>query len=521
MKREVDTLSAIPSKQIYRAMINDYDMNLAICELIDNALDIWTMKGRTNKLEITIMLETNQQHITVQDNAGGVQKEDLKYIVSPGLSTSLSSEQIIGVFGVGSKRAVVALSGDIRIKSRFSDSESYLVEFDDKWLEIDNWELPIYEIDPIPENTTIIELQKLRFTIDSKTVNILTKHLGQVYAKFIENLDVEILVNNSLISSEKFDVWSYPPNFEPRKYNFKINKGTDEEIKVNIVAGLSKESSPAGGEYGVYFYCNNRLIVKEQKDHNVGFIKGVAGKAHPSLSLIRVIISLNGPAEIMPWNSSKSQINYNHIVYIVLQESIFELVKYYASLSRRTSGDWPKLVFDHSEGETISIDLETSSVSPTSYLPQLPKTRQTYGEKLKNKNEIIVKKWPWTQGLYETIGAINFIDKQKWTQKNRINLILLDSTLEIAFKEFLINHVKIGLNTFNSIKNNRVEVQKELRKHKTIAKKYWDKVEYYYKIRCDLIHQRATPNVTQEQVYDYREIVELFLRRLFGLDFEI
>ncbi len=519
MKREIDTLSAIPSKQIFMSIINDYDLNLAICELIDNALDIWFLKGRGEKLLICLELDKMQQRILIKDNAGGIKFENLKYIVSPGLSTTLSSEETIGVFGVGSKRAVVALSGDIQIKSRYSEDDTFLVEFDDEWLGLDDWTLPIYKISQIENSTTIIELQKLRFFIKEETIGDLRKQLSYVYAKFLFNYDVEIIVNNEIIQPKTFERWAYPPDYEPREYNIELNKGEEGEIKIDIIAGLTKESSPAGGEYGVYFYCNNRLIVKEQKDHNVGFIKGVAGLAHPSVSLVRVIVSLTGPANNMPWNSSKSQINPNHNVFQSFRDFLFEIVKYYASLSRRTSGDWPNLVFKYTTGRTVKIDLDDGISTLVSYLPDLPKTRQTYGEKLKSKNEEIVKKWPWTQGLYESLVAIEVIARQKLAQRNRIILILLDSTIEIAIKEFLIHNQKIGIGKFNSIKNNRTDIQNELKRYKRIAKKYWDKVDYYYKLRCDLIHERSTPMISDEHTYDYWEIVKLFLRRLFGLEF--
>src|SRR5207249_868069 len=55
------------------------------------------------------------------------------------------------------------------------------------------------------------------------------------------------------------------------------------------------------------------------------------------------------------------------------------------------------------------------------------------------KNESLATTKPWTVGIYESIVAVDWILKQGFEQKNRIALILLDSTLEIAFKEYLVN----------------------------------------------------------------------------------
>lgn len=39
-KTEIDTIDGTPSKRIYRSIIADYDLNTAICELIDNSIDV-------------------------------------------------------------------------------------------------------------------------------------------------------------------------------------------------------------------------------------------------------------------------------------------------------------------------------------------------------------------------------------------------------------------------------------------------------------------------------------------------
>ncbi len=59
--------------------------------------------------------------------------------------------------------------------------------------------------------------------------------------------------------------------------------------------GLTRESSPAAGEYGVYFYCNDRLVARAKKTMEVGFTKGLAGLPHPKVSLTRGLVKASGP----------------------------------------------------------------------------------------------------------------------------------------------------------------------------------------------------------------------------------
>ena len=36
-------------------------------------------------------------------------------------------------------------------------------------------------------------------------------------------------------------------------------------VNVEVMAGLSNESSPTTGDYGVTFYCNDRLVISNSK----------------------------------------------------------------------------------------------------------------------------------------------------------------------------------------------------------------------------------------------------------------
>lgn len=105
------TLDATPEKRIFLSIISEYDLKRSICELIDNAIDFWSKNRRTD-LEVSIQLDDRQRTITIEDNAGGIQESKLDHIISPGKTSNDISDDVIGYFGVGSKRAVVALAQD-------------------------------------------------------------------------------------------------------------------------------------------------------------------------------------------------------------------------------------------------------------------------------------------------------------------------------------------------------------------------------------------------------------------------
>jgi DNA topoisomerase VI subunit B len=110
MKTQIGTLEAIPSKRLFLSIIADYDLNRSICELVDNGLDVWVRRGKVGPITVSLILDCDQQRISVSDDAGGLPKAELSYIVGPGQTGSSADDETIGIFGVGTKRAVVALS---------------------------------------------------------------------------------------------------------------------------------------------------------------------------------------------------------------------------------------------------------------------------------------------------------------------------------------------------------------------------------------------------------------------------
>jgi DNA gyrase/topoisomerase IV subunit B len=211
VKQAIDTLDATPSKRLYQSIIADYDLNRSICELVDNGLDVWVRHGKTTAITIEILLNEAQQTIIVRDNAGGLRKSEMRYIVAPGETGTKETDETIGIFGVGTKRGVVALAQDIKITTRYLKEPTYQLDFDEQWLEDDeNWELSVYEVDAIPEGTTLVELQKLRTTIDDVAKKLLKEHLQTTYAKFLTHRNVTIKLNSEALSSEFFENWAYP-----------------------------------------------------------------------------------------------------------------------------------------------------------------------------------------------------------------------------------------------------------------------------------------------------------------------
>lgn len=526
MKKNQNSISAIPSKRLYQSIIADYSQELAICELVDNSIDLWTKEGKISHLNIEIEIDEAQQTIRVKDNAGGIKETDIKLLIAPGFSSNTSDDQTIGVFGVGSKRAVVALSQEIKIKTRFKKEKTFIIEYDDHWIQTEDWNIDYYEdtVDIEPD-CTIIELTKLRAVVDATFIKNLNDHLGATYAKFLKHGKLKISINDKQTNGINFDLnWSYPPNYEPQDFKFPIEINKNEIVEVEILGGLTSKEQVGDGEYGVYFYCNDRLVLRADKSYEMGFASGIAGVPHPSLNPMRIFIYLKGNPERMPWNSSKSGINYKSKIFQSIRQRIITIVTYYAKLSRSFSSN-SENIYRYTEGKIIEHKIDEKVPIKLYALPTQEK-KPTYNNIIKDKNKKIAASKPWVVGLYEGIILADNLINSNFENKNRFALIIIDSTLEIGLKEYLVHVMAkktpaIGKSALNQLLENRTQLEARLKidlKGK-VSNNDWTLINYYYKMRCNLIHQSASTDVKTSDIEKHRLIVEKVLSVLFKLEF--
>lgn len=524
-KREAVILDGTPDKRLYWSIISDYDIQTALCELIDNSIDQWMGNKPRTPLVVDLLLDADRQLISVKDNAGGVGQSDLRMLIAPGKSRNSPTGETIGIFGVGSKRAVVALAENVVIKTHRAGDKTYQIDVTSDWLESPDWDIPAYEIPSISEGETSIDLSVLRKTFTTSYIERLKQHLGETYGWFLDQEDCSMQVNGESINPIGFERWAYPPDFPPQQALFNVDLSGSGTIRVNMIVGLIRDRNPATDNYGVYFYCNHRLVAKELKVREVGyFVSSEAGVPHPDASLCRAIIRLNGEAKLMPWNSSKSGINYSHPLFHAIRPALLQLVAQFSSLSRRLKDDWEEKVFRYSEGQVQKIDSELVTQGRRLFLPPLPRVNKPHIEHLKKANDSKIAEQPWTLGLIEAVAAVTILARQKLETKNRISLILLDSNFEIALKEFVVHRGDLfppREYTDSKIKElfqKRHNVISEVSKKVNIPKNLLDKAKHYYELRNKLIHERATVGIIDSDIDNYDHTIRKILHILFDLD---
>jgi hypothetical protein len=94
-----------------------------------------------------------------------VRRENVRLLIAPGATGNPADSQVIGIFGVGGKRAAVALGERVEIKTRYKKEKSLQIDLTSDWLAAPGeWKLPVYEVPDLAPGCTIVDVSKLRQT---------------------------------------------------------------------------------------------------------------------------------------------------------------------------------------------------------------------------------------------------------------------------------------------------------------------------------------------------------------------
>ena len=502
----------------YWAIVADYDFNTAICELVDNPIDLWLKRAKQGTLTISIEIDVDQQVIRVDDDSGGISKYELKLIVQPGASGGVETDAVIGIFGVGSKRSAIALAKDIKVTTQQSDREAYRVEYGEEWLATPTWDVPCFQVPPKIAGHTTVELAQLRDKVTTQKITQLRTRLSEVYGRFLANPLLSILVNGKRVKGRLFENWAYPPDYLPLEVQGKIET-RDGPLTFTITGGLLTSSAYASGEYGVYFYCNERLIAKELRTADVGFFKGAAGVPHHSHAASRVVVSLTGPAKWMPWNSSKSGMHFGHDTFKSIQDRIIAVTSTYAVLSKRLLKRWDEEVFPYKTGEIRRYSLETTEKVSSMPLAAIPAVRPNYAAEVFTENLQLIREAPWRERYVDAAVAVHSLQRQNLATKNDLMVILLDGIFGIAMKEFLVSESDTVFEESElvDILGTRDRMMTEVKSRTTIPKKTWEKLEHLQEAARRLEQTPQPLSLSDATVEEYRNALQVALRKLFGI----
>ncbi|WP_198020990.1 ATP-binding protein [Mesorhizobium sp. LNJC391B00] len=171
---------ANPTKTFFVRMITrDITLEDCILDLIDNSIDgAWSSEGsrpmglaeEVDLSKYRIDIEALEDSFCIVDNCGGMTlNAAINHAFSFGRQALEEHEDYsIGVYGIGMKRAIFKIGGEINIRSTYLERngtrQSFVVPINvTEWLKNDvpPWDFDLEESDPLPSNGVEITISEL------------------------------------------------------------------------------------------------------------------------------------------------------------------------------------------------------------------------------------------------------------------------------------------------------------------------------------------------------------------------
>ena len=523
-----DALSTIkriditPKKKLLRSMATDLDFRMALFEIIDNSIDAWRKAQTGTKLMIHIYADRPNNSLMYTDNAGGVKENNISELFTLGDNGSKTSQETIGEFGVGIKRALFFMAKRFVLESRAQQETGFKTELDvNSYFDDENWEMSYISGTNLDEGFTRITFSEMNFTMSEKLERDLRKNIAETYAYTLTGKG-EIFINDTPVTFYKFESWAKFEDpygdYSPENVRFKIDSG-GAQIEVTVKIGLM-ESFAQTGEYGFYIYCNDRLAIRAGKTPELGFNDSEFHYPHARFARFRCELFINGPGSLMPWNSTKSGLNFDNPIIKKILPDIKKLAYHYLKFSSKIASDKSlsnQLIIKSVKNEDQKTTKDLHDFAKT--YPEIGSRTQTNSTKKKtNKNMV-----PWKQAILDSMKIVDgIIIKEKPQHKNRVAVLILDSTTEISFRYYL-NYVVGDDGSKRDAKSSHYDdLMKSVKgrsKNQGIEKDSWDKISNLHRIRDELYHNAADLTVEDKTVSTFKDAVLEIISKLFDITF--
>lgn len=325
-------VEASPTKKFFvDIMTRDILIGEAIQDLIDNCIDgakrLRPGDGQTYEgLEVSIT--TNAELFELSDNCGGIPLDIArKYAFRFGRAAGFDeTDNSVGQFGVGMKRALFKLGRHFSVSSHTVDASFDIVVDVDAWVADDfSWDFDLTNLNksprPIEETGTTLRAWDLEdgvadlFARDTFT-NALKNEI-RVRQQDAMRRGLRFNVNDEAIIPLEWALLSAGDALSPSFVRHSEDIGGSSPLITRIYAGIGSSSSALAGWY---IFCNGRCILEADQSDVTGWSEAAEDiaipKYHGQFARFRGYAFLDSKdASLLPWNTTKTGIDLETVAY--------------------------------------------------------------------------------------------------------------------------------------------------------------------------------------------------------------
>lgn len=334
------TADASPTKDFFVDMLTrDISIEDCILDLVDNCLDGARRKSRAGPetsgedsgpryrgsyAKLTI----SRDRFEIRDNCGGIsidKAKDYAFHFGKPRGPSPHDDSLIGLYGIGMKRAILKLGRKIDIHSSTSD-EAFRCAIDvDSWVSHDKWEFELLAAETIDGTGTIITVTNLREGIseafaDETFLDQLRRTLARDYSRFIQHGFV-IKLNGTDVEGKNYEVRE-SDEFKPFRTSY-----TDQPsgVRVDIVAGMGSvppdEAEPEEDRtdvsgFGWFVLCNDRVVLAADKTSRTVWGDEDFARWHSQYNgFVGLVLFESDDPKLLPWTTTKREVDADSALF--------------------------------------------------------------------------------------------------------------------------------------------------------------------------------------------------------------
>lgn len=335
-EQDPSIINAHPTKELFISMlVRDLTLRDAIGDLVDNSIDGARSLGLDTFNSLKIAITANENEFIIEDNCGGIPIEIARnYAFKFGRDKDTpTSNNSIGQFGIGMKRALFKIGKQFKITSVSKNSKFNLEVDVNTWQNEQNWEFKFssFEEDlpdiPLTDRGTKIVVSSLNndTKIQFGTENFIKSLVDEIEIENLYNLfkGMKIIINGFLLVAKKLEIYS-SDDIKPALWRHTF----EDQTKVEIICGISEPSLEDGGWY---IFCNGRLVVAHEQTEVTGWTgskNNGAPKYHGQYNRFRGFVFFEAEnASNLPWNTTKTSMDMDSPTYKFVRARMIEMMR--------------------------------------------------------------------------------------------------------------------------------------------------------------------------------------------------
>ena len=376
---------AAPVKSFFVSMLTrDIKLEEAILDLLDNCVDGIL---RSKRVDSENPYDGNWAEIkfgggtfSISDNCGGIPWELSEYAFRMGRDPRREQEAkgIVGVYGIGMKRAIFKMGKSCEISTR-SAGDEYEVSITPDWIDDeDDWNIPVTSKNTsMIEDGTVIVVGSLhegissRFDEESQSFKSeLLSLISSHYAVIIDK-GFRVTVNGDVAKSRTRELIFAETQNETDKaiQPFLYRAKTEQNVEVFLAVGFTRpipsldevindqeEKRYSTEEAGWTVVCNDRAVLYCDRSELTGWGEAGIPRYHTQFIAISGIVEFrcDDPMEL-PTTTTKRGVDASSVLYLQVKNKMREGMKIFTDYTNRWKGRAEETRVQFAAGKPLSV----------------------------------------------------------------------------------------------------------------------------------------------------------------------